>query len=104
MKYNYAAALVAAVVMAAGCAGPGGKQSTAQKVYLLNAGGETLAELWPQASATVAVEGVNASSHSEYHPTTGTMVAKGGAILKVTSGTSSISVQADEIESVPASK
>jgi hypothetical protein len=104
VKHKYAAALVAVVVTTVSLAALAEKQASAGKVYLLKAGGETIAELRVRASANIEVEGANASGHAEYNTSTGTMVAKGGAILKLTAGTNSISVRADEIESVPDSK
>ena len=104
MKYKHAAALVAVVVTTVSLAALAEKQASAGKVYLLKAGGETIAELRVRASAIVAVESASSSGHSEYNTSTGTMVARGGATLKLTAGTNSISVRADEIESVPDSK
>src|SRR5579862_6511660 len=74
------------------------------KVYLLKSGGEPIAELRVRASANVEIESATSSGHSEYNTSTGAIVARGGAILKLTAGTNSISVRAEEIESVPDSK
>ncbi len=104
MACKCAAALLGIVVTTLSLAALAGKQASGGKVYLLKAGGETIAELRVRASAAVAVESANAAGRSEYNTSTGTMLASGGAILRVTAGTNSISVRADEIESVPESK
>jgi hypothetical protein len=103
MKNEYAA-MVAVVVGTLSLAALAEKQATAGKVYLLKAGGKTIAELRVQPSATVAVESADTSGHVEYNINTGTTVATGGAILELTAGRNSISVRADEIESVPDSQ
>jgi hypothetical protein len=104
MRYKYAAALVAVVATTLSLAAFAEKQALGGKVYLLKSGGKTIAELRVRASADVAIESANSSGHSEYNASTGAMVARGGAILKLTAGTNSISVRAEEIESVPDSK
>jgi len=104
MKYKYAAALVAVVVTTLSLAAFAQNQASGRKVYLLKSGGETIAELRVRASASVALESADASGHTEYNTSTGTMVAKGGATLRLTAGTNSISVRAEEIESVSDSK
>jgi hypothetical protein len=100
MKFKHVV-LVAVVVATASLAALAEKQASAGKVYLLKAGGETIAELRVRGAASVAVETAGSASHAEYDTSTGTVVARGGAILKLTAGTNSISVRADEIESVP---
>ena len=99
MKYKHAV-LVTVVVTTVSLAALAEKAS-AGKVYLLKAGGETIAELRVRGAANVAVETAGSGGHAEYNMSTGTVVARGGAILKLTAGTNSISVRADEIESVP---
>lgn len=103
MKHKYAA-MVAVVAATISLAAFAEKQAPAGKVFLLKAGGKTIAELRVQPSATVAVESAGSSGYSEYNVSTGTMIATGGAILKLTAGTNSVSVRADEIESVPGSQ
>jgi len=100
MKYKHAV-LVAVVVTTVSLAALAEKQASAGKVYLLKVGGETIAELRVRGAANVAVETAGSGGHAEYNTSTGTVVARGGAILKLTAGTNSISVRADEIESVP---
>jgi len=100
MKFKHVV-LVAVVVATASLAALAEKQASAGKVYLLKAGGETIAELRVRGGANVAVETADPAGHAEYNASTGTVVARGGAILKLTAGTNSISVRADEIESVP---
>jgi hypothetical protein len=104
MKYKYEVVLVAVVVATVSLAARAEKQASVGKVYLLKAGGETIAELRVRGAANVAVAAAGSAGHGEYDFRTGTMVARGGAILKLTAGTNSISVRADEIESVPDSK
>ena len=104
MKYKYAAALAAVVVTAFSLAAPAQKQGTAERVFLLKSGGATLAELRVRAATKIAVESPDSSGHSEYNPSTGRLFATGGAILKLTAGTNSISVRAGEIESASGSK
>jgi len=104
MKYKYAAALVAVVVTTLSLAALAQKQGSGGKVYLLKSGGETIAELRVRASASFTIQSANSSGHSDYNVATGAMIATGGAILTLTTGTNSISVRADEIESVPDSK
>jgi hypothetical protein len=100
MKYKYAV-LVAVVVTTVSLAALAEKQASAGKVYLLKAGGETIAELRVRGAANLAVETAGPGGYAEYDMSTGTLVARGGAILKLTAGTNSISVRSDEIESVP---
>jgi hypothetical protein len=82
----------------------GDKQASGERVFLLKSGGVTIAELRVRAPEAVSIESANSSGHSEYNAGTGTVVAKGGVILKVTAGTSSTSLRAEEIESVSGSK
>jgi hypothetical protein len=113
MKHNYAI-IVAVVVTTISLAALAEKQASAGKSYLLKApagksyllkaGGETVAELRVRGAAIVAIESADSAGHAEYNTSTETMVTTGGAILKITAGTNSISVRADEIESVPDSK
>ena len=100
MKFKHVV-LVAVVVATASLAALAEKQASAGKVYLLKAGGETIAELRVRGAAKLAVETAGSGGYAEYDMSTGTVVARGGAILKLTAGTNSISVRADEIESVP---
>jgi hypothetical protein len=100
-KYAIVVALVVGTISLAALAE---KQAPTGKVYLLKAGGKTIAELRVQPSATVAVESADTSGHVEHNIDTGTIAATGGAILKLTAGANSISVRADEIESVPDSQ
>ena len=82
-------------------AGSAQQQVRGERMFMLKSGGVTLAELRVPRSASVAVENADSSGHSEYNSTTGTVLAKGGAILKLTTGTTSISARADEIASLP---
>jgi hypothetical protein len=104
MKYKYGAALVAVVVTTVSLAAVTEKRTSGQSVFLLKSGGATIAELRVQAAATVSIESTNPSGYSEYNRGSGLIVARGGAILRLTTGTNSISVRADEIESVADSK
>ena len=104
MKYKYAAAFVAVVVTTVTLVAMAEKQASAGKVYLLKAGGKTIAELRVRGTAIVGFEGANSASHINYYQDTETFVATGGAILHLTVGTNSVSARADEIESVPDSK
>jgi hypothetical protein len=103
-KYQYAAALATVVVIALSLAASAQKQGAAGRVFLLKSGGAALAELRVRAATNIAVESADFSGHSEYDPSTGRLFATGGAILKLTDGTNSISVRAGEIESVSGSK
>ncbi len=120
MKYKYAA-LVAVVVTTVSLAALAQKRTSAGEVFLLKAGGETMAELRVRQGASFLLEAADPSSHLDYNPSAGTVVAtggailrrtagtnsisvRGGAILKLTAGTNSVSVRADEIESVPDSQ
>src|SRR5882672_165242 len=104
MRYKYAAVLVVVVVTTLSLAALGEKQGPGGKVFLLKSGGETIAELRVRASANLEIKSANSSGHAEYDTSTGTMVARGGVILKLAAGTNSISVRAEEIEGVPDSK
>ena len=104
MKYKYAVVLVAVVVTTVCLAALAEKQVSAGKVYLLKAGGETIAELRVRGAAKVGVEAAGSDGYGEFDMSTGTIVARHGAILKLTAGTNSISVRAEEIESVADSK
>ncbi len=98
------AALLAVVVTTASLAALAQKQVPAGKVFLVKAGGQTIAELRLRQGATFAVEGAGPSSRLQYDKTAGMLVATGGVTLKLSAGTNSISVRAEEIESVPDTK
>lgn len=95
---------VAVVVMSISLGAFAEKQVAEGKVYLLKSGGETIAELRTRTNARVALEADRINSRAEYDVNSGTMIAKGGATLKLFVGTNSISVRAEEIECVPDSK
>src|SRR5262245_38406864 len=103
MKNKYAIT-VAVAVAGISLAALAQRQAPAGKLYLLKAGGKTIAELRVQPSTTVEVQSAGSSGRSEFNVSTGTLLATGGATLKLTAGTNSISVRADEIESVPESQ
>lgn len=75
---------------------------------MLKSGSDIVAELHVRPSANVTLVSLQGSSpssgHSDYNLKTGTLVASGGAILKLSVGTNSITVRADEIQSVPEPK
>jgi hypothetical protein len=104
MKHKIAVALVAALVVVVSLAACAEKQASGGKVFLLKSGGKAIAELRVLPSAIAAVECADSSGHAEYNMSTRTMVARGGAILKLTAGTDAISVRADQIESLPTPK
>ena len=80
------------------------KQAPGERVFMLRSGGATIAELRLRGAAPVAVQSANSSGDLGYATSTGALLARGGVVLKVTAGTKSVSVRADEIESVPAPK
>jgi hypothetical protein len=104
MKCKYVAAAITVAVVIFSLAALAQKQAQRDRVFLLKSGGETIAELHLPGSTSIAIQSANSSGHSDYNVATGAMVAKGGAILTLSTGTNSISVRADEIESVPDSK
>jgi hypothetical protein len=93
--------LVVVIVSSISLCALAGKHALGAKVFLLKSGGGSVAELHVFGSATVTVEGVNPSGHTDYNISSGVTHARGGAILRVGAGTNSISVRAEEIESVP---
>jgi hypothetical protein len=102
MKSKYAAALVAIILTSISIGALAEKQSSAGKAYLLKAGGQTIAELRIVApSASWALKRSNSASHADYNMKTSTILATGGVMLEISAGTNSISVHANEIESVP---
>ncbi len=103
MKQKYAA-VVAVIVAVASLTTLAQKQVPAGRVFLVKAGGRTIAELRLRQDVTFTVEGAGSSSRGQYDKTTGMLVATGGVTLKLSAGTNSISVRADEIESVPDTK
>ena len=108
MKHKIAVALVAAVVVVVSLAAFAEKQAARGKVFLLKSASDIVAELHVRPSANVTGVTLQCSSpssgHSDYNLKTGTLVARGGAILKLSVGTNSITVQADEIQSAPEPK
>jgi hypothetical protein len=104
MKHKIAVALVAVIVVAVSLAAFAEKQVSGGKVILLKSGSELVAELHVRSSAKVTLQcstSTPSSADSDYNMKTGALVATGGAILKLSVGTNSITVRADEIQSVP---
>jgi hypothetical protein len=104
MKHKIAAALITVVVIAASVAAFAEKRASGGKVFLLKSGSKIIAELHVRPAAGVEVQCADSTGRSEYNMSTGTLVARGGAILKLIAGTNSITVRAEEIESVPEPK
>jgi hypothetical protein len=104
MKSKYVAVCVTIALTTLSLVALGEKQAQHERVFLLKSGGETLGELHLRGHANIALQPANSSGDTDYNMATGVMHARGGAVLKLTSGTNSISVQAEEIESVPASQ
>src|SRR5262245_28928606 len=98
MKRKYAI-LTAILVTTGSLVALAEKQASKTTLYLLKAGGETIAELRVRGTATVEVSAADSNGRVNYDVGTETIVATGGAILKVGSGPNTISVRADEIES-----
>jgi len=121
MKHKYVAGLIAFAVVTLGLAvfafdnsqpqGAGVHRVTNFKrtsaptdqteVFLLKSHGKAIAELraLPGTGFHLSVDG-----RAEYNVATKTVIANGRVVLKITSGTNSLSVTADEIETVGAEK
>jgi hypothetical protein len=104
MKIKHAAAAVTIALTTLSLVAFAEKQAQRERIFLLKSGGETLGELHLRGSGNLAIQPANSSATSDYDMATGVMRAKGGAVLTLTSGTNSISVRAEEIESVPDSQ
>jgi hypothetical protein len=101
MKSKYVAACVTIVLTTLGLVALAEQQAQREKVFLLKSGGKTLGELHLSKHVNIALSPANSSGGTVFNMATGSMLAKGGAVLTLTSGTNSISVHAEEIESVP---
>jgi hypothetical protein len=81
-----------------------GHASKGPKVFLLRSQRRTIAELRIQAGTECVVMSSNPSGRMEYNQTTGTLSASRGVVLRISAGTNSVTVAADEVESVPEPK
>jgi hypothetical protein len=104
MKLKHIAAAVTLALTTFSLAALAEKQAQHEKIFLLKSGGETIGELHLRGHANIAIAPAISSGLANYNMATGVLAAKGGAILTLTSGTNSISVRAEEIESVPDSQ
>ncbi len=124
MKRKFAAALVAVVIIALSLAALAFEKASSNGArvfwvrdltfkpeppygpteFLLKSGGRTIAELRVLAGTQFEVSSTTPSGHVAFNQATRTLAANEGAVLKVTAGTNSVTVRADEIETVPAVK
>jgi hypothetical protein len=81
-----------------------GNSSKVPGLFLLKSHGKTVAELHVLPGTDCAIESQGRSNSAEYDTATGTWRARGSVVLKVISGTNSITVSADEIEGGPVAK
>ena len=81
-----------------------GHSSKGSGVFLLKSHGETIAELRVLPGTQCNVESLGPNGSAEYNTTAGAWHVTKGGVLKVVSGTNSITVTADEIEGRPADK
>ncbi len=104
MKRKHAVALVIVVVaiLTFGALALEWNVSKGPKVFLLKSQSKTLAEL--RVRAGTEIHGL--SGQMEYNQATGTLRASRGrgVVLKIGAGTNSVTVAADEVESVPEPK
>ena len=104
MKHKHAVALVIVAVATLTFAALAieGNVSKGPKVFLLKSQGKTIAELRVRAGTEIC----GLSGQLEYNQATGTLRASRGrgVVLKIGSGTNSITVAADEVEGVPEPK
>ena len=61
----------------------------------------TIAQPHVRGGAQLSVKAISSAGRVEYDAKTGTMSAKGGVRLTLTTGTNSVIVESDEIESLP---
>ena len=105
MKHKYVTAVVAVAISTVSLVALAEKHVQRDSIFLLKAGGEILGELHLRGAGNVSVQGsTNYPSGIDYNAATRVMSAKGGAILTFKAGTNSISVHAEEIESVSDAK
>jgi hypothetical protein len=95
VKHKRAVALIAIFATTVSLASSAEKQASMGEVFLLKAGGKTLAELRVRGSGNLALQ----TSQGKYDMRTRTLSGSGGAVLTLRAGTNSISVRADEIVS-----
>jgi hypothetical protein len=98
-KHTVALVIVAVATLTFGALALEGNGSKGPKVFLLKSQGKTIAEL----RVLAGTETRSLSGQMEYNQATGTLRASRGrgVVLKIGSGTNSITVAADEVESVP---
>jgi hypothetical protein len=103
MKSKRFIALIAVVLATISLAALGVEEhiSKGPMRFLLKSPGGLIAELRIRAGAECKFMASSASSQVEYDEQAGTVKARGGVILKIVSGTNSITVTADEIEGGP---
>ena len=68
---------------------------------MLKSHGETIAELRVPAGKELEFKALGSSGSADFDVSTGMWRASNGAVLKIVSGTNSITVAADEIEGGP---
>jgi hypothetical protein len=100
MKSKYVAAAVTIAFTTLTLVALAEKQAHRERVFLLKSGGETLGELHLRGPSQFGLSATS-GGQANFDTATGVMRAKGGAVLTLTSGTNSISVRAEEIQSVP---
>ena len=106
MKRKHAVALIIVTVVTVTFAALAleGHVSKGPKVFLLKSQGAVIAELRVPAGTECEVTSRDSSGRVEYNQTTGTLSASGGAVLKISTGTNSVTVTADDVEGVPEAK
>jgi hypothetical protein len=103
MKRKYAIAVVtaAAAVFTTAAVRPGTFPAKDLRVFFLRSQGKTIAELRVAAGTSCEVQSLSPSGWSEFYQSAGVIKASNGALLKIISGTNSVTVTADEIEGRP---
>jgi hypothetical protein len=103
MKRKYGVALAVVAVSSLGFAALAldGHSSKISKVFVLKSHGETIAELRVPAGKEVEFKALGSSGSADFEVSTGMWRGSNGAILKIVSGTNSITVTADEIVGSP---
>lgn len=106
MKRNNTIAILVTVVatLAFAVFARDGRSSKGSGVFLLKSNGKTIAELRVLPGTQCNVESRGPNGSAEYDTTAGRWHVTKGGVLKVVSGTNSITVAADEIEGSPADK
>jgi hypothetical protein len=101
-KYAITLAVIAAATLAIAALDPDTQAAKELRVFFLKSHGQTIAQLRVASGTLCEFRALDSSGLIEANKTTGIVKASNGVVLKITSGTNSITVTADQVEGRPA--